>query len=148
MSQFMSYSRSYIRTQRAPGSRRDVGRITSYLGIMLEPRVPPKEGRSGEKSRERATRTQGRCRLRGPGEDLRGEPREWRQSLLLRSPTIGALLKVWRDPSSDPSYSRGRPDTLRPEVPKGHRDHRRAEGLLDERRRGTRTRRRPKTGPL
>ena len=140
MSQLMSYMGRYVITQieREPGSRRVVGRIMSYPGIILEPRVPPKEGRTGEKSQERATRTQGRCRRRGLGEDLRGEPREWRKPLLLRSPAIGALLKVWRDPSSDP--------TLRPAVI--HRHRRRAEGLLEEIRRGNRTRRKPKTGRL
>ena len=129
MSQVMSYTGRHIipHIEREPGPRRVVGRITWCIGIILEPRVPPKEGRSGENSQGIATRTQERCRLSGPGEDLRGEPREWRKSLLLRSPAIGTLLNVWRDPSSDPS--------LRPAV--SHRDRRRAEGLLEEIRRGT-----------
>ena len=140
LSQVMSYIGRHNITQieRELGSRRVVGRIRSFPGIILEPRVPPKDGADRRESQERATITQGRCRLRCLGEDLRGEPREWRKSLLLRSPAIGALLKLWRDPSSDP--------TLRPAV--SHRHRRRAEGLLEEIRRGNIARRKPKTGRL
>ena len=81
MCQLMIHIRRYIiQIERQPGSRRAVGRITSCPGIILEPRIPPREGQSKEKSQERATRAQGGCRLRRPGEELRGEPRQWRNT--------------------------------------------------------------------